>query len=474
MQQCKIKLIHISDPSVYGNPLALGFLKTYTESVLKEKVNIEILEYLLKKTENETEEIANDIIKKNPDILGFSCYIWNVLPTINLCREIKKLKPSIKIVLGGPDASIRGKNVLIESSADVLVLGEGELTFAELIKKFIEGKKWDNTPGTITYSKGKITQGPPREPIENLDIIPSPYLSGLFNKKKYNFWVYETSRGCPFNCTFCVWTSKGKVRNFSMERAIKEINWIIKNASDSNDLSSEATRLVFFADQDITMQEERAVKLLNYIKENIGNKDLMWIIECDLKFFTRNIATAGNFSRVTFCFGIQSINYELVKSLGRKPMSLEEMENKLKIAKLFSPKSRILLQLILGILGDDKENFLNTLNWCFTQCAKLQSYPAFAFSPEITPKFMPKFKATVRAGVQVFPLLIFPNTPVEKQAKTCKAIWNKKPPYNIISTKEFPQEDINYCLEIIKSMERFTTIVFGNPLIQISVQNRLI
>jgi len=93
------------------------------------------------------------------------------------------------------------------------------------------------------------------------------------------------------------------------------------------------------------MQEERAIKLLDHIRENIGDKDLMWIIECDLKFFNSKIATAGNFPRVTFCFGIQTINYELVKSLGRSPMSIAEIENKLKIAKDYSPKSRIHLQL---------------------------------------------------------------------------------------------------------------------------------
>jgi len=213
--------------------------------VLKSKVDIEIIEYLLKKTENEAEIIAQDIISKKPDIIGFSCYIWNVLPTIKLSREIKKIKPSIKIILGGPHASIRRESVLKDSKADALVIGEGELTFVELIERFLNKKSWKNTPGTITYLKDKLYFGPPQKLIENLDIIPLPYLSGIFDNKKYNFWVYETSRGCPFNCKFCVWTSKGKIRNFSIERAIKEIDWIIKNAVDSNDLYSKVARLVF-------------------------------------------------------------------------------------------------------------------------------------------------------------------------------------------------------------------------------------
>jgi len=86
--KCNIKLVHISDPSIYGNPLALGFLKTYADSLLKSRINIEIVEYLLKKTENETETIVENIISKKPNIIGFSCYIWNILPTIKLAREI--------------------------------------------------------------------------------------------------------------------------------------------------------------------------------------------------------------------------------------------------------------------------------------------------------------------------------------------------------------------------------------------------
>jgi len=133
-----------------------------------------------------------------------------------------------------------------------------------------------------------------------------------------------------------------------------------------------------------------------------------------------------------------------------------------------------LFRLMLGILGDNKKSFLNTLNWAFEQAAKIQTYPALAFSPEMTTKFTPKLKTTLRTSVQVFPLLIFPNTPIEREAKRIKAKWDKNPPYMITSTKYFPKEDMEYCFDLIKTLEKFTKLVFGESLIQISVQGRLI
>ena len=477
-KSCKIKLVHISDPSVYGNPLALGYIKTYTDSMLKGKVNTEIIEYLIKKVNNEIEEVAQEIVRKKPDIVAFSCYLWNVIQAINLTKEIKKRNKKIRVIFGGPDASIRGSKILKDSGGDALVLGEGEATFVDLVQKFLHGKTWANTPGAITIVKGKISKGPARKPIENLDTIPSPYLTGVFDGKIYDFWVYETSRGCPFNCTFCVWTNKGAIREFSMSRAKQEVDWLIKNAKDNVNINSPQiaryVSKVFFADQDITMQKARAVEILSYIRDNIGTKNLMWVVECNLKYFTKEVGEAGNFSKMNFCFGIQSINYELVKSLGRSPLTMVEMENKLELVKNWAPKARILLQIMLGIIGDTKKGFIATLNWCLEQCAKIQTMPVLAFHREFSPKLSATYNSMLRTGVQIFPLSVFPNTPLEKEAKQKGARWNKNPPYLMKGTNEFPEKDINYCYDLLKMFERFTFMMFENHIVQISVNDRVI
>ncbi|MDA8132937.1 MAG: radical SAM protein [Elusimicrobia bacterium] len=469
---CKVNLVHVSDPEIYGNPLSLGYLKAYADSIFGKKVDIRIVESPKRWTGRQIEKVCAGILQGKPDIVGFSCYLWNVLAVIELCKELKRRSPKTRIVLGGPDASTRGASILADTGADALVMGEGELTFAELILKTIVKKPWAGTAGTITPSKGGAVEGPQRPPIANLDIIPSPYLTGIFDGKPYKFLVHETSRGCPFNCSFCVWTSKGKIRRFSMERSAREIDWIIRNSGKGGSrLAGDSTMHVFLADQDLTMDEARAEEMLGLIRRGANGRNLVWIIECDLKFWTPRIAKAGNFTGVSFCFGIQSTDGKIVQATGRTPLTLEQMKQKLYVVKEQSPKAHFLLQLMLGLPGDSLKGFIESMRWCLDVCADLQTTPVVTGSPEHLRRFSPDFQRYFTSGVQIFPVSVFPGTQLEKEAEKLGVEWDRKPPYYVKATREFPAKDMENCLALIKALEDFTARLYSRPVVQMTLDN---
>lgn len=192
-------------------------------------------------------EPIEDMIARmdSPDVFGASCYIWNNRITLALAKAVKEKWPNCLIVLGGPHVPNRSEGYFIEHPyVDILVHGEGEETFAEVLKKYTLAKwyssdskeafPWMDTVG-ISYSTLDSTRrtikNPDRQRMIDLDRIPSPYLTGTFDNIEWGKWDYhasnETHRGCPFMCSFCDWGSNlfSKVKKFGDERLSQEFEW---------------------------------------------------------------------------------------------------------------------------------------------------------------------------------------------------------------------------------------------------------
>lgn len=170
------------------------------------------------------------------DLLGLSCYIWNYRLNMALAEEVRRRHPECLIVVGGPHVPDRlGEFFDRHPYLDIAVHGEGELTFCEIVKARIEGRDFREIEG-LSYHDRKsrhVYPKPKRPRLANLDVIQSPYLTGIFDPliegvKEVEWHVmWETNRGCPFSCTFCDWGSAiaSKVRPFAMDRLLKEIRW---------------------------------------------------------------------------------------------------------------------------------------------------------------------------------------------------------------------------------------------------------
>ena len=218
----------------YGNqihlPYSIAMLFSYVKS--KEKL---AQNFKFEKTSVLRDRIDHDIKKcKNTDILLCSCYVWNWEITLHLAKEVKKINPKCLIVFGGPQVPEDTTGFFDKYPfVDILVHAEGELILENILNKYLKNKDYSDVKGITT----KEFSTPPRERINELDSLPSPYLTGdiweLVDKIDGIDWdgSWETHRGCPYLCTFCDWGSATftKMRKFSEERLFKEIEWFADN-----------------------------------------------------------------------------------------------------------------------------------------------------------------------------------------------------------------------------------------------------
>lgn len=226
--EMKVLLSTINAVRLY-TPLSLLYLEAFllNDKSLKEKVKVEIKEF--NRFDND-EFILCEIQKYNPQIIGFSCYMWNIERILALSDKIKKIKRDIKIILGGPQVSPIAKILLEKNSqVDIIARGEGEITFLELVESLLSSNK--NMKGIlgITFRhNGQIVHNADREIIPDLDSIPSPYLSDSIHLEGREVCL-ETQRGCIFKCAFCYY-HKGfdRIRFFSIERVKKELSFLLR------------------------------------------------------------------------------------------------------------------------------------------------------------------------------------------------------------------------------------------------------
>jgi hypothetical protein len=170
------------------------------------------------------------------DVVAFSTYVWNHQYNYRLAQRVKALNPTCLIVFGGPEPAIEHPDLFEkEPFMDLVIKMEGEMTFRHILED--HGSDYTHIPGLLINSPtGLINTGDPKR-INDLDEVPSPYLTGIFDRMMADnpdvIWnaTLETNRGCPYQCTFCDWGSLtyNKVKKFELERVYDELDWIGKH-----------------------------------------------------------------------------------------------------------------------------------------------------------------------------------------------------------------------------------------------------
>lgn len=302
-----------------------------------------------------SEAFAEKIISENPDIAAFSCYIWNIAKTLEICRIIKE-KHGCRIVLGGPEAAYRPKDILEKYEfIDFVLSGEGEWTFPD----FLDNLNNDlSLVSGLTYRRnGEIISVPEKEYTA---APPSPYVDGFFENLDGRISYIETARGCPYRCAFCLSGRCSPLRFFDIERVKKDI---IR-------LSQSGTQTVKFVDRTFNANAERANEILLFIKENYGkeipqNVCFHFEIAGDiLKESTLGILSSMPCGAVQLEIGMQSFNGETLKIINRKTDTGKLVEN---IRKLISFNNmHIHIDLIAGLTGENLESFRNGFNTAYS------------------------------------------------------------------------------------------------------------
>ena len=216
----KFLLVALNAKYIHSNP-AVHSLRAYAKE--EYQGNIEIAEYTIN---NESGTILADLYKRQPDVVGFSCYIWNYDMVSSLVSEFHKLMPGVPIWLGGPEVSFDAGKIL-ENKKEVtgIMIGEGEETFLHLLKHYLKEDGFDDLSkiAAIVTREGEYI---PR-PLLNMDTLPFLYsdMSPFENRIIY----YESSRGCPFRCSYCLSSvdKTVRVRDFSIVK--KELQFFLDN-----------------------------------------------------------------------------------------------------------------------------------------------------------------------------------------------------------------------------------------------------
>ena len=246
----KTLLIAINAKYIHSN-LAVYSLKA---SAGQWKDEVEIAEYTINHLR---EDILADIYRRKPDVAAISCYIWNMEYVQSLLKDLKKVLPEVDIWLGGPEVSYDCEEVLArEPSVRGIMAGEGETTFRELLG-------WYHGEGSLAEIKGlvyrdeagKFCRTGVRE-YEKLDELPFVY--GDMTKFQNRIIYYESSRGCPFSCSYCLSSIDKRVRFRSLPLVKKELAFFLK----------QKVPQVKFVDRTFNVNHARTKELLRFIKEN--------------------------------------------------------------------------------------------------------------------------------------------------------------------------------------------------------------
>ncbi|MBA2943418.1 DUF4080 domain-containing protein [Paenibacillus sp. CGMCC 1.16610] len=335
------KFIHTS--------LALRYLKAFCEK----DFDFEITEYTIK---DPVMNVVSDLYQRAPDVLGFSCYIWNIEETIHIIKMIKKIRPEILIVLGGPEVSYDTEYWMERiPEVDFIVMGEGEETFHQLLTEISTTRKYHFVYG-LAYRKGEEVVLMPGRPKLKLDDIPSPHrfkedLPSLANRVVY----FETSRGCPFSCQFCLSSIEVGVRYFDMERTKSDLLYLIDSGA----------KLIKFVDRTFNIKRDYAMEIFEFLIANHRGVVFQFEITADimrpevLDYLAEN-APPGTFR---FEIGVQSTNDTTNELVQRRQNFMKLSRTVSKVKNSFKIDQH--LDLIAGLPEEDYQSFRKTFNDVF-------------------------------------------------------------------------------------------------------------
>ena len=392
-----ILLTAINAKYIHSN-LAVYSLRAYVPEYQEQ---IQIAEYTINQ---QVDDILMDLYRKKPDILCFSCYIWNLEYVEQLVREAGKVLPGVPIWVGGPEVSYDSRAVLQRlPEAFGVMKGEGEETFRELVHYYMEGGSLEEIDG-ITYrgAEGQILENPWR-PVMDLSKVPFVYhdMKDFQNKIVY----YETSRGCPFSCSYCLSSVDKCLRFRDLELVKKELQFF---------LDAEVPQ-VKFVDRTFNCRHSHAAEIWKYlIEHDNGITNFHFEVSADL-LNEEELALIEQMrpGLIQLEIGVQSTNDRTIREI-RRTMKFEEVS---RIVKRINSHANVHqhLDLIAGLPYEDYESFRRSFN------------DVYALAPE---------------QLQLGFLKVLKGSYMEEQKEQYGLVYKSRPPYEVLYTKWLPYSDV--------------------------------
>ena len=419
----KVLLAAINAKYIHSN-LGIYSLKTYGEKMLKEwglaeQAEISLAEYTIN---HQMEQILQDIYKRKPDVIGFSYYIWNISYVKVILADIKKVLPDVKIWAGGPEVSYHGEAFLKEEPAvDLVMMGEGEITFAHFLKALLEGEDLKQVPGLmVRNADGTFTDTGFRQ-VMDMSQIPFPYAFMDMKELEHRIIYYESSRGCPFSCAYCLSSIDKKLRFRSLDLVLPELEWFLQAKVPQ----------VKFVDRTFNCKKSHAMAIWQYIRDHDnGVTNFHFEIAADLLDKDElDLLSTMRPGLVQLEIGVQSTNEKTLEAIRRKT-DIEEIRE---ITETINSWHNIHqhLDLIAGLPWEDLESFKKSFN------------DVYEMEPE---------------QLQLGFLKVLKGSYMEELIPTCDLLYSAAPPYEVLCTKWLSYGDV---LEL-KDIEEMTEVHYNS------------
>lgn len=457
----KTVLVGINSKYIHSNP-AVYSLAASCEGI---DADVEVKEFTINRT---TDETVAGLFDAHADIYAFSCYIWNIETVRDVISDLHKILPDALIWVGGPEVSYRAKEVLKEfPEISVVLMGEGEVTFPKLVSEFAALPQFNDMPVSSDKSEGIVfskfddklkqlsetVKGICVRTSEGAILPENPSFPELVSMDSIPFWYsddegnlrpefanrilyYESSRGCPYRCSYCLSSVDKTVRFVSMEKVFASLDFFLRNK----------VKQVKFIDRTFNCNAVRTTQIWEYIsKHDNGVTNFHFEIAGEL-LSDEDIRLLKSMrpGLVQLEIGVQSTNPETLEAINRKS-NIKDLRN-----KVFSLRENgnvhLHTDLIAGLPYEDFESFKRSFN------------EVYSFGGH---------------DLQLGFLKVLSGSPMERDAQTHDIRFSDRPPYEVLSTKYISYAEIRRLKAVEEMLETYhnslqftNTVEFLEPLFE--------
>ena len=412
----KILLTTLNSKYVHSN-LALKYLYTV---VAGEYSDVEVREYTINQ---DLSYIYTELVRANCDMVCFSCYIWNIEKTRQLASDLKKALPSLKICVGGPEFSADAADFALQNPwADYILCGEGEYAFYRLCQILAESEAHHcdpppeellmTVPGLVYRGfDGRVYVNGQMEPMD-FNLIPFPY--SILDCEADQVAYYESVRGCPFRCSYCLSSIDKTLRPLDMDRVKAELGYFLH----------KKVMQVKFIDRTFNYDKQRACEIWRYLMENDNGVTNFHFEICGdlLDRETLQLLSGVRPGLFQFEIGIQSCNPETLAAVGRKENVYPVLYNVEQLMKMGNIHTHV--DLIAGLPYETYELFGRSFNKVYALGADM---------------------------LQLGFLKVLRGTPIDDEKERYGIVYRDQAPYEVLRTDWITAEELSR-LHMIENM----------------------
>ena len=395
------KYIH-SNPGIYSlKAYAMGRLEQ-DSACLKREISVELGEYTIN---NQMGDILKDIYLRKPDIIGFSCYIWNITWVMELVRDLPSVLPEAEIWLGGPEVSYDAADILErEPNVTGIMMGEGEETFLEVLKHYAEGRRdFFSIDGVACRNEKREVVSRPLKKAADMSAIPFPYED--LHDFEHKIVYYESSRGCPFSCSYCLSSLDKSVRFRNLELVKRELDFFLEHRVPQ----------VKFVDRTFNCSKKHTMEVWRHITEHDnGVTNFHFEISADLLDEEElELMAQMRPGLIQLEIGVQSTNPDTIREIRRKT-DLNRLKSVVELIHGFG-NIHCHLDLIAGLPYEGYESFRNSFN------------EVYGMKPD---------------QLQLGFLKVLKGSYMAENAEAYGLVCSAKPPYEVLGTKWLDYESL--------------------------------